>query len=296
MRRRSVGAALVALALGSAVSSTAGYAFADGLITVVDGNGSVGTTIYIPGSPGTKNPIIQGPAGSTSNGPAVTCTYQLDYSNPASHPGDYPGLHDPGHVSGTDGDYYYRGCADGTQGIVWVPNGQPHVGAPAHTATPEELALEARNRLVLAHPTVHRSPTESNDYQGNHFTWANLSTWFWTDAADYRPESQTVSVGPVSATVVAEPIGLLFDPGDGDDAVRCSGPGRPWTDADGNDAPASGCGYQYRHVTDGAVTSRLGILWRVTWTGTGGTGGTLPTMETITAAPLRVLQMQVVNR
>jgi len=68
------------------------------------------------------------------------------------------------------------------------------------------------------------------------------------------------------------------------------------TDADGNDAPASGCGYQYRHVTDGAVTSRLGILWRVTWTGTGGTGGTLPTMETITAAPLRVLQMQVVNR
>ena len=167
-------------------------------------------------------------------------------------------------------------------------------GTPVVTA--EQLAREARDRLVLSRPVVHRSPVETNDYQGEPFTWVNLWTWFWTDAGTYQPLTQTVSAGPVSATVVATPVGLLFDPGDGGDAVRCPGPGRPWTDADSNAAPVSGCGYQYRHVSDLAVTSRLGILWRVTWTGTGGTGGTLPTMETITDAPLRVLQVQVVNR
>jgi len=286
----------VALALVAAVSSTAGPAFADGPITVVDGNGSVGTTIYVPGSPGTKDPFVQGTGASTSKGPAVTCTYELDYSNVASHPGDYPGLHDPGHVLGTDGGYYYRSCSDGTFALVWVPTGTAPAAPGVPAVTPDQLAMRARSRLVLSRPTVHRSPVETNNYEGDPFTWAHISTWFWTDAGNYRPQSQTVSVGPVSATVVARPVGLVFDPGDGGDSVRCPGPGLAWTESDGNDAPSSGCGYRYDHVTDGTVTSRLGILWWVTWTGTGGTGGTLPTMETTTDAPLRVLQIQVVNR
>lgn len=295
MQRRGVA---VAGALGLALLGllTAPAAFADGPVVGGDGYGGIATTVFVPGSPGTRDPIVQGAGGATSNGPAVTCTYELDYSNPASHPGDYPGLHGPGRVAGTDGDYYYRTCSDGTQGMVWVPKGQPAAGAPAYTVTPEQLALEARNRLVLSQPSVHRSPVETNDYQGDPFTWVNLWTWFWTDPGDYQPETQTTSVGPIWATVVATPVGLLFDPGDGSDAVRCPGPGRAWTDSDGDDEPPSGCGFQYRHVTDGTVTSRLGILWRVTWTGSGGTGGTLPTMETVTGAPLRVLQAQVVNK
>ena len=295
MQRRAVVSVAAGLFLGLGVS---GPAVADDPppIVVGGGNGGVGTTIFVPGSPGTRDPIVQGPGGTTSNGPAVTCTYTNDTSNPASHAGDYPGLHDPGHTDGVDGSYYYRSCSDGTQGFVWVPNGQPPTGPPAYTVTPEQLALEARNRLVLPLPTVHRSPTETNNYQGDPFTWVNLWTFFWTDATDYQRQTQTTSVGPVSATVVAQPIGLLFDPGDGDDAVRCPGPGRPWNEADGNDAPATGCGYRYQHVTAGAITSRLGIFLRVTWTGTGGTGGTLPTMETIRESPLRVLQVQVVNR
>lgn len=291
MRRQLLVSVIVVIGTLGLCSFPAAPALADDPI-VTPGQGWVDTGIYVPGSPGTRKPIVQPVGGGTSDGkPAVTCTYTLDTSN---------NIHDwdliPGHEVGVNGHNYFRKCSDGTFDVVWVPNGTAPDAPGVPAVTPEQLAMEARNRLVLAHPTVHRSPTEGNNYQGEHFTWANLSTWFWTDAADYQPESQTVTVGPVSATVVAQPIGLLFDPGDGNAAVRCPGPGRAWTEADGNDAPTSGCGYQYQHVTDGAITSRLGILWRVTWTGTGGTGGTLPTMETVTAAPLRVLQVQVVNR
>ncbi len=226
----------------------------------------------------------------------MTCSYIVDTSNAASHAGDYPGLHDPGHVEGSDGSYYYRSCSDGTQGIVWVGNGQPPPGAPAYVVTPAQLAQEALARLQLPEPVVHRSPTETNDHLGSPFTWVNLWTWFWTDPASWASRTQTTSVGPVSATVVARPVGLLFEPGDGQDAVRCPGPGRAWTDADGDDGPPSGCGFRYTHVTDGAVISRLGIVWQVRWTGSGQTGGTLPMMQTVTKAPLQVLQAQVVNR
>lgn len=260
----------------------------DGDIDVGGGYGWVDTGIFVPGSPGTRDPIVQGPGGSTGGGPAVTCEYTIDGS-PTTH--EWDDRTPPG-----PGAWYFRSCSDGMSGVVWVPEGQAPAGPAVLIVTPEQLALEARNRLVLPQPTLHRSPTESNNYEGVPFTWVNLWTWFWTDVGDYSPQTQTTSVGPVSATVVARPVGLLFDPGEGSTAVRCPGPGRAWTEADGNDEPPSGCGFVYRSVTDGPVTSRLGILWRVTWTGSGGTGGTLPTMETITSGPVRVLQVQVVNR
>lgn len=197
------------------------------------------------------------------------------------------------------GSYFYRRCPDGTAGVVWAPNdGAAAGGAPAGVpvVTPAQLALEARDQLPLTAPTVHRSPDETGDYEGSPFTWVHLWTYFWTEPADFRSLTQTVSVGAVSATVIATPVALVFEPGDGGEAVTCAGPGSAWTEADGNDAPASGCGYQYRRVTEGEVDSQLSISWQVTWTGTGATGGALPAMQTSTLAPLRVLQVQVVNK
>lgn len=272
-------------------------ASADDPVVSNGGYGSITTSIFVPGLPETRDVVARDAAGASISNPAVTCSYTLDTSNQASHSGDYPGLGDPGRTEGTEGSYYYRSCSNGAQGIVWVGKGQPAPGGPAYVVTPAQLAQEAVNRLQLPQPTVHRSPAETNDYEGSPFTWVNLWTWFWTDAASWAPQTQTTSVGPVSATVVARPVGLQFEPGGiGEDAVRCPGPGRAWGDADGNDAPSSGCGFRYTHVTDGVVTSRLGILWQVTWTGSGGTGGTLPMMQTVTKAPLQVLQAQVVNR
>lgn len=266
----------------------------DGPIVVSGGNGVVDTAISLPGTPATGT-IVQLVGGVTAAGPAITCTYTLDTSNPGSHPGDYPGLHDPGHVEGTDGSYYYRGCSNGQFSLVWVPIGNAPAAAGVPTVTPAQLAQEARDQLVLTHPTVHRSPTETNRFEGSPFTWVNLWTWFWTDPADYRETSKTLTVGPVSATVRAKPVALMIHPGNGSAPTRCIGPSRAWTEADGDAAPPGGCGTRYTQVTEGPVTSRLAIVWEVTWTGSGGTGGTLPSMQTVTASPVRVLQAQVVN-
>lgn len=261
-----------------------------GPVTVTDGYGTVDTTITLPGAPGgTTSTSVSGTGGTTG----ITCSYILDTSNLAHHPRDYPGL---AAADFTKGTYYYRYCADGTASFVWVPN--PGTVAPAGvpTATPAQLAQEASDQLPLSRPTIRRSPNQDLRYQGDPYTWVNLWTWFWTDPASYRPLTQTVQVGGVFATVAAKPVGLLFDPGDGSNPVRCDGPGRAWTDADGKAAPSSGCGFEYTHVTSGTVLTRVAILWQVSWSGSGGAGGVLPQLRTETTAPLRVLQAQVVNR
>jgi hypothetical protein len=162
--------------------------------------------------------------------------------------------------------------------------------------TPAQLAVEVRDTLPLPTPSIQRSPDETIRFEGEPMTWVNLWTWFWTDPASYRPLTQTVSAGAVSATVTATPVGLLFDPGDGSPAVRCAGPGRAWVERDGNSAPPGGCGYRYRSVTEGTIISTVTVLWQVSWTGTGGLSGVLPQMQTQDSAPLRVMQTQVVNR
>jgi hypothetical protein len=173
------------------------------------------------------------------------------------------------------------------------------VAEPAAALPPQvtaaQLAQQARDTLLLPEPTIQRSPDETIRFEGDPMTWVNLWTWFWTDPASYQPLTQTVSAGAVSATVTATPVGLLFDPGDGSPVVRCAGPGRAWMERDGNSVPPAGCGYRYRSVTEGTISSTVTILWRVSWTGTGGLSGALPQMQTQATAPLRVMQTQVVN-
>ncbi len=292
---------LVAASAAGVLAVGAPPAFAEGAtpqpppVTVIGGDGGVDTTIQVPGSSG-RGTIVQPVRGGNAHGsPAVTCQYVLDTSNQASHPQDYPGLHDPGHVDGVAGSYYYRYCTDGSAQFVWVPNGTtPSVGVA--TLTPAQLAVEARDLLVLSHPTVNRSPDATLTFRGEPFTYVNLGTYFYTSAASYRPVSHTLSVGPVSATVTAKPVGLLFDPGDGSKAVVCEGPGRDWMKSDADHDAPGGCSYRYSAATDKELPARVEILWQVSWTGTAGTGGTLPTMETITRSPLRVLQIQTVTR
>lgn len=298
-RRLALAAVLTVLQLAVPTSAHASSS-GDGPIVVSFGDGAIDTTISVRGAPGDGSGgsgaqlVISRSAGRSG----LVCTYVLDLASPSSDVPSIPPIHQGDSFAG---DYYFRNCSDGTASLVWVPfakAGSAVTAAPAGVVvvTSAQLAREALDRLPLTRPAVRRSPTETNDYQGDPFTWANLWTWVWTDPASYRPITHTVSVGRVSATVVATPMGLVFEPGDGGDPVHCLGPGRPWTEADGNAAPPVGCGYRYRHVTTAAVTSRLGIEWKVSWTGTGAPGGTLPTMQTMTDAPLRVLQIQVVNK
>jgi len=171
-------------------------------------------------------------------------------------------------------------------------------GVPIDPAT---LARQAAASFLLPHPSGHRSPPETNRDRGYSYTWVNLWTFYWSDPATWKTLTATARAGGVFATVTATPVSLTFDPGDGTGAVSCAGPGRPWLESDGDNAPSQGaCGYQYRHVSGPGFlhpfTSTQTITWRLTWTGSGNTSGTLTQRTTSTSAQLNVEQIQTVNR
>jgi hypothetical protein len=177
----------------------------------------------------------------------------------------------------------------------------PRPPRPPPPPDPAVLARQAFTRLVLPKPSVRRSPSAdgSDPAQGGlPYTIVNLWTWYWTDPAVWVDRSTTVTLRGVSATATATPTALLFDPGDGNASVSCAGPGRPWRESDGNDAPGrGGCGYVYASVTpDGPLTSTVSIRWHATWTGTGGAGGDLGMLTTSATSSFLVEQIQVVNR
>jgi hypothetical protein len=173
-------------------------------------------------------------------------------------------------------------------------------GCPA-IVTAASLAEQAYEEIVLPRPSGHRSPSEAQDYNGYPFTYVGLWTYYWTDPASWKPLTATASAVGLSATVTAVPVSLSFDPGDGSGSQFCAGPGRPWLESDGNDAPSEGaCGYRYSKVTGPGyghpITSTQTIAWKVTWRGTGNTGGEIPGPLTSTSGQLNVLQIQTVNR
>lgn len=161
--------------------------------------------------------------------------------------------------------------------------------------TPATLAEQAYNSITFPKPTGDRSPSPSELYGGYPFTYVDLWTFYWTSPDTWRPLTASASADGFTATVTAQPVELIYDPGDGGRAVSCAGPGRPWTDADGNAAPAGGaCGYQYGAVTPTPITSTQSILWKITWTGTDNTGGEIPQLTTSTSGQLNVMQIQTV--
>ncbi len=175
-----------------------------------------------------------------------------------------------------------------------VNQGLISMGCPP-VVTPAGLAQQAYKTIVFPHPSGSRSPSQTISYQGYSFTYVNLWTYYWTSRATWKPLTATASAAGFTATVTARPTQLIFDPGDKSSAQSCAGPGRPWVKSDGNFAPAGGaCGYQYRQVTASPITSTQSIVWKITWTGTGGAAGEIPQLVTSTSGQLNVLQIQTV--
>jgi hypothetical protein len=102
-------------------------------------------------------------------------------------------------------------------------------------------------------------------------------------------------VAGTSATVVATPTKVLWDPGDGSPAVECDGPGRPWEPADGSATPDCGHTYTVRSTIDdpqGTYRLRATITYAVSWTATNGDGGDLDPISATTTVPLTVHEIQ----
>jgi hypothetical protein len=190
---------------------------------------------------------------------------------------------------------------NGAGTFVFVPNEALGIApaAPLPPPDPAVLAQQAYAELVPPAPTAHRSPREDvPGPSGVPFTVVNLWTYFWVDRTDWVPLTRSVELRGVTATVTATPVAITFDPGNGDDVVRCDGPGSPWVDPGDNTDPdpatVGGCGHRYARVSDG-VRATTSIRYAVTWTSNTGLGGTLPDLAgTSVSAPFRVEQIQVV--
>jgi hypothetical protein len=255
--------------------------------------------VHDPGSPGTQHP-----GGGSSGGGGGGGSAAPDKCPGGKYAGavpfdPQPPKSDPIWGGHTDGAIYSGAswCIDGVEYLgPWVRWFATNPAATAPVVTPAQLAQDAFASLTMPAPRLYRSPSEANRDAGQPYTWVNIWTWFWTSPATWQPLSKTASLGGVWATVTVKPTSMTFNPGNGEGAVTCTGPGRAWTQGDGGAAPAAGgCGFRYRKASS-SVTSTLTMHWAASWVGSGGAAGNLAANDTQATSTFKVEQMQVVSR
>jgi hypothetical protein len=194
-------------------------------------------------------------------------------------PGEYPGPSE-------EGGYFLRECGGGTPTLVWIGDGAPAGGRPVVVVvTPEMLAVEARDTLVLPDPVVELNPSADEPYQ-----LVNFPIWWWN--TQWEALGTRVQAGRVWAQVTATPVASRFEGGDGGREV-CAGRGLAWR-PQYSDRNGRACLYTYRKAAD-AYEATVTTTWRVTWVGSGDTGGELEPMYTSTVIPLRVFERHALN-
>lgn len=129
------------------------------------------------------------------------------------------------------------------------------------------------------------------------FGWAYVKTPvdFRVEGSSWQPVSVTAAIGPVWATVSAEPRSLTFDPGDGSGRVSCAGDGP----VAGYDAAVPGvCSYTYVNASstsryDGYhFLTEFSMEWSISWTSSTGQGGPLASYSTTSTAELAVAEVK----
>jgi hypothetical protein len=194
-------------------------------------------------------------------------------------------------------------CDGVTVSYAWAGSG---VGAAAGgrvvPVTVGELAREAYTQLRLPVPTPGHSP-DLTLADGRSAVLVGEHTWVWTDRSRFRPRSRRLQAGAVWAQVTATPVGLTFDPGDGDPAISCRGPGTEFVPGRSpRHRPSPTCGYRYSRSSagqpGGLVTAEYGIRWRVRWTGSTGTAaaaGALPELTSRATTRFAVAEAQALG-
>ena len=218
------------------------------------------------------------------------CYYRLASPQPVFDPTLWQG-----HQNG-QGAIYAESCvAFNRFSFVWQPSSP--AGLPKNS--PVQLAQQAFATLTLPKPVPPSSPSGARLPDGRPYTVVQVPTWFWTTPASYQAKTARAAVGPVWAQVTVTPVALTFDPGDTGSTVSCAGPGKVWTPQAGQWAHSpDGCDYAYPQSTygypGGLLTATYGIVWRASWTGSGGTGGNFPDVTTTAASRFAVAEAQAV--
>ena len=154
-----------------------------------------------------------------------------------------------------------------------------------------QAALDVREKLLK--PVLASAPSAALGI-------VKVGMWFWVDPALYRTVTAPAWIatpnGIVAATATAVPVRLEFDGGEPDgEVVACTGPGRVWLPEFGDEEP-SDCMYTYRHSSavdrSGLFTSKLMIVWRVSWNSNVGVGGDLGEVVTTSTQQMNIREIQ----
>jgi len=160
------------------------------------------------------------------------------------------------------------GSGDTGPQVFLVRNG---TGAPP--VTPAQLLVVALGELRLPYLQPATAPPRGTD------GLVGLPEWFWVPAGKWYARSVTVTAGPVWATVTAAPVGLTIQPGAGLSPVSCAGPGSAYNRRRSAAEQHTDCSYTYLRPSAGlsanAYQASVTVIWRVSWTGSGGAGGVL---------------------
>ena len=179
---------------------------------------------------------------------------------------------------------YRRTCADGVDWLE-VPDLGPGDLLP--------LLLDRLRERNLPKPT----PTFEMLDPVNNWAYVTVPLDFRAGANSWRNVSVTASIGPIWATVTAQPVRLTFDPGDpgGMGAVTCDGFGPVASYVP--EVPGA-CSYTYTNASSTSTydgyhfLTTMTIDWAISWTSSTGAGGVLEPYSTSSTAPLAVAEVK----
>lgn len=139
------------------------------------------------------------------------------------------------------------------QNSWFVANGEEPLIDPA------VLAQEALGRMKLEQANAQIAP--GPDFH----TYVHIDNWLWLPQAQWHDLQGTVSAGPTSVTVTAEPIRVDWDMGV--DVQSCYDAGRAW-EKGMTDAAKTSCSFAYESIEDPTgdvhnVSAQL--VYGVTW-------------------------------
>jgi hypothetical protein len=167
----------------------------------------------------------------------------------------------------------------------------PHRPSSPGTS-PQAIALSQWRRLPIPAPEVRTAPPRGT--QG----LVGLPHWFWV--TNWRPLTDRAQAGGSWIEIVARPQGVVIDPGGGQPAVRCSGPGNAFNPGRPAESQRPECSYTFARSSfgqpEGAYRARVSVVWGGTWTGSGRTGGELPPLRRSVSFPIRVIEAQGLYR
>lgn len=220
--------------------------------------------------------------GGRSSGGSSDCTWErVDgaIGIPSMGVAEYPFVE-----NGITYILYRKSCRSGDGGWYLLPQTEPRDLLPS-------LLRQLRERS-LPRP----SPVFEMLDPVNHWAFVTVPVDFRAGGDSWRTVSATASIGPVWATVTAQPTTLTFDPGDpaGSGPVSCAG-----------DAPVAAyvaatpgdCSYTYTNASSTSTfdgyhfLTTLTIEWAISWTSSSG-GGTLEPYSTSATAPLAVAEVK----